>query len=69
MDILNKVALVTGGSGGIGRAVCLELARHGANVVLTYNKNETKALNTVKEIEDLGKEQAVIRSTSPIRSR
>jgi len=55
MDILNKVALVTGGSGGIGRAVCLELARHGANVVLTYNKNETKALNTVKEIEDLGK--------------
>jgi len=55
MDLSDKVALITGGSGGIGRAVCLELARYGANIVLTYNKNETKALNTVKEIEDLGK--------------
>jgi len=55
MDLSDKVALITGGSGGIGRAVCLELARHGANIVLTYNKNEAKALNTVKEIEDLGK--------------
>lgn len=55
MDLSDKVALITGGSGGIGRAVCLELARYGANIVLTYNKNEAKALNTVKEIEDLGK--------------
>ena len=38
-----KYAVVTGGSRGIGRAVCLELARGGANVALCYAGNEAAA--------------------------
>ena len=39
MDFSGKTAVVTGGSRGIGRAVCLELARGGAPVVLCYAGN------------------------------
>ena len=35
----NKVALVTGGAGGIGSAICRQLAEAGASVVITYNSN------------------------------
>ncbi len=40
MNFAGKTAVVTGGSRGIGRAICLELARGGANVVLCYAGNE-----------------------------
>ena len=39
----NKVALVTGGAGGIGSAICRQLAEAGASVVITYNSNAQKA--------------------------
>jgi 3-oxoacyl-[acyl-carrier protein] reductase len=45
-----KAALVTGGSRGIGRAIALGLASHGAAVVIGYVKNEAKALEVVKAI-------------------
>lgn len=50
----NKTAVVTGGSRGIGRAICLELAKKGANVVVNYSGSEQKALDVVAEIEALG---------------
>ncbi|MDD3410401.1 MAG: 3-oxoacyl-[acyl-carrier-protein] reductase [Eubacteriales bacterium] len=49
-----KTALVTGGSRGIGRAICLELARQGADIALVYAGNEEKANETLAELTALG---------------
>lgn len=47
MDFQGKTAVVTGGSRGIGRAICIELAQRGANVVLCYAAGEAAAQETV----------------------
>ncbi|HHV27577.1 MAG TPA: 3-oxoacyl-[acyl-carrier-protein] reductase [Tissierellia bacterium] len=49
-----KNALVTGGSRGIGRATAIELSKEGANVIITYNSNEEKAKEVIKEVEKNG---------------
>ena len=54
MDLTGKTAVVTGGSRGIGRAICIELAKQGANVVVNYSGSEDKAKQVVSEIEELG---------------
>ncbi|MFB0520346.1 MAG: SDR family NAD(P)-dependent oxidoreductase, partial [Desulfatiglandales bacterium] len=43
MDLKGKVALVTGGSLGIGTAISLDLSQNGADVALTYRKHEKEA--------------------------
>lgn len=53
-DFRNKVALVTGGSRGIGRAVSLALGKGGATVVVNYAGNEAAALETCGLIEAAG---------------
>lgn len=61
MNLNGKTAVVTGGSRGIGRAVCLELAECGANVVLCYAGKEDAAAETVVACEALGVKALAVR--------
>ena len=54
MNFKNKVAVVTGGSRDIGKAISLKLAAAGAKVVVNYFNNEAQGNETVKEITDAG---------------
>ena len=54
MSLTGKTAIVTGGSRGIGRAVCLDLARRGCNIVLSFAGNTAAADQTVAECQALG---------------
>lgn len=55
-----KIALVTGGSRGLGKNMALALAKKGINVILTYNSNKAEGEQTAKEIEALGQKAAVL---------
>jgi NAD(P)-dependent dehydrogenase (short-subunit alcohol dehydrogenase family) len=49
------IALVTGGSRGLGKSTALHLAKHGADVILTYKSGRAEAEATVAEIESMGR--------------
>ena len=61
MNFSEKTAVVTGGSRGLGRAICLELARGGANVVFCYAGNEAAANETAAACESLGAKAVALR--------
>lgn len=61
-DITGKVALVTGASRGIGRAIAVALARAGADVAANYRSREEQAEAVVSEIRALGRRAAAIRA-------
>ena len=48
---MSKNVIVTGGSRGIGRAICIKLAKEGYNVIFNYSNNNTEAEKTIKECE------------------
>jgi len=52
MNLKNKIAVVTGGSSGIGQAICIALSDEGCKVVFTYNSNEKGADETLKKLKD-----------------
>lgn len=55
MDLENKVALITGGSMGIGTSICLDLAKNGADVALTYRKHGDEAKAIAEQIQEMGR--------------
>lgn len=62
MDLLNKVALITGGASGIGESITRELAKHHARVVINYNRSAQKAEALVEEIKKQGGEAIAIQA-------
>src|SRR6187402_3354408 len=59
--VRDKVAIVTGGDSGIGRAVALLFAREGARLVVVYREEETDARDAAALIEEEGGEVLLIR--------
>ncbi|MES2418558.1 MAG: SDR family oxidoreductase [Bacteroidota bacterium] len=58
MNTKNKIALVTGGSRGLGKDMALALAKKGLDIVLTYHSNRVSADEVVAQIQSLGQQAA-----------
>jgi enoyl-[acyl-carrier protein] reductase III len=58
----NKIALVTGSGRGIGRAIALYFAQHGADVVINFFRNRAPAEETVRDIEKLGRRALLVKA-------
>lgn len=58
--MISKIALVTGGSRGLGKNMALSLAKKGIDVILTYNSKKDEADEVVKEIEQLGQKAVAL---------
>ncbi|MEO5683266.1 MAG: SDR family oxidoreductase [Chitinophagaceae bacterium] len=65
----NRIALVTGGSRGLGKEMALNLASKGVDVILTYNNKKEEALAVVTLIEQMGQKAAALQlNTGNIKS-
>lgn len=58
--MISKIALITGGSRGLGKNMALRVAENGHHVVITYVSQKEAAEEVVKEIEQMGKQAAAI---------
>ena len=62
MKLKDKIALVTGSSRGVGRAVALGFAKEGANVVVNYTSNENAANEVVETIQSMGSKAIAVKA-------
>ena len=56
MNLKKSTSIITGGAHRVGKAIALELANYGSNIILHYGRSKEKAEETVNEIKDLGVE-------------
>ena len=63
-SFVGKVALVTGGSRGIGAGIVRRLAADGTSVAFTYTSSESKAIELVREIESAGGKTLALKADS-----
>ena len=69
MKLQDKVAIVTGASRGIGRAIAVELARQGADVTVNYNSHAGEAEEVAREIERVGRRALIFQANVGDRDR
>jgi len=62
MDLEGKVAIVTGGSVGIGTAIALDLARNGADLAINYRKHESEANKVIEKVREVGRRGLAVRA-------
>ena len=63
MSLNGRLALITGGGRGIGRAISLALAEDGADIAIHYNRDDESAKATAKAIADLGRRVGIFRAS------